>query len=75
MLCSASAGPGPSPRVKEATFAAILSLPGGTVPGNPPANAGDTGSIPGLEDSHVPRSKRSPGTAAEQGAVLGALCS
>ena len=30
-------------------------FPGGTVVGNPPANAGDTGSIPGLGRSHMPR--------------------
>ena len=30
--------------------------PGGTVVKNPPANAGDTGSIPGLGRSHMPRS-------------------
>ena len=30
--------------------------PGGTVVKNPPANAGDTGSSPGLGTSHVPRS-------------------
>ena len=29
-------------------------FPGGTVVKNPPANAGDTGSIPGLGRSHVP---------------------
>ena len=31
-------------------------FPGGTVVKNPPANAGDTGSSPGLGRSHVPRS-------------------
>ena len=31
-------------------------FPGGAVVGNPPANAGDTGSSPGLGRSHVPRS-------------------
>ena len=30
-------------------------LPGGPVVKNPPANAGDMGSIPGLGRSHVPR--------------------
>ena len=30
--------------------------PGGTVVKNPPANAGDTGSIPGPGRSHMPRS-------------------
>ena len=29
-------------------------FPGGTVDKNPPANAGDTGSIPGLERFHMP---------------------
>ena len=33
-----------------------LGLPGGTVVGNLPANAGDTGSSPGLGRSHMPRS-------------------
>ena len=31
-------------------------FPGGTVVKNPPANAGDTGSCPGLGRSHMPRS-------------------
>ena len=31
-------------------------FPGGAVVGSLPANAGDTGSIPGLGGSHVPRS-------------------
>ena len=31
-------------------------FPGGAVVGNPPANAGDTGSSPGLGGSHMPRS-------------------
>ena len=31
-------------------------FPGGTVVKNPPANAGDTGSSPGLGRSHMPRS-------------------
>ena len=30
--------------------------PGGAVVGSPPASAGDTGSIPGLGGSHMPRS-------------------
>ena len=30
-------------------------FPGGAVVKNPPANAGDTGSIPGLGRSHMPR--------------------
>ena len=31
-------------------------FPGGAVVKNPPANAGDTGSSPGLGGSHMPRS-------------------
>ena len=31
-------------------------FPGGTMVKNPPANAGDMGSIPGLGRSHMPRS-------------------
>ena len=31
-------------------------FPGGAVVKNPPANAGDTGSNPGLGRSHMPRS-------------------
>ena len=31
-------------------------FPGGTAVKNPPANAGDTGSSPGLGRSHMPRS-------------------
>ena len=31
-------------------------LPGGSQVKSPPANAGDTSSIPGLERSHMPRS-------------------
>ena len=34
----------------------IGDFPGGTVVKNLPANAGDTGSIPGLGGSHMPRS-------------------
>ena len=33
-----------------------LGFPGGTVVENLPANAGDTGSSPGLGRSHMPRS-------------------
>ena len=33
-----------------------LGFPGGAVVKNPPANAGDTGSSPGLGGSHMPRS-------------------
>ena len=34
----------------------MWGFPGGAVVKNPPANAGDTGSIPGLGRSHRPRS-------------------
>ena len=34
----------------------VSDFPGGTVVKNPPANAGDTGSSPGLGRSHMPRS-------------------
>ena len=34
----------------------VADFPGGVVVKNPPANAGNTGSIPGLGRSHVPRS-------------------
>ena len=33
-----------------------MGFPGGTVVGNLPVNAGDTGSSPGLGRSHMPRS-------------------
>ena len=35
---------------------AILGFPGGAVVESLPANAGDTGSSPGLGGSHMPRS-------------------
>ena len=34
----------------------LWDVPGGTVGENPTANAGDTGLIPGLGRSHLPRS-------------------
>ena len=34
----------------------MRGFPGGAVVENPPANAGDTGSSPGLGGSHMPRS-------------------
>ena len=34
----------------------LSGFPGGAVGENLPANAGDTGSIPGLGRSHMPRS-------------------
>ena len=33
-------------------------FPGGTVVKNPPANAGDTGSSPGLGRSHMPQATK-----------------
>ena len=36
----------------------LLGFPGGAVVENLPANAGDTGSSPGLGRSHMPRSNR-----------------
>ena len=36
----------------------FLGFPGGAVVENPPANAGDTGSSPGLGRSHMPRSNK-----------------
>ena len=39
-----------------------LGFPGGAVVGSPPANAGDTGSIPGPERSHMPQKQLSPCT-------------
>ena len=40
---------------KLACFKRSLDFPGGPVVKNPLANAGDTGSIPGLERFHMPR--------------------
>ena len=34
----------------------VRDFPGGTVVKNPPASAGDTGSIPGPRRSHMPQS-------------------
>ena len=34
----------------------VMGCPGGAVVKNPPANAGDTGSSPGLGESHMPQS-------------------
>ena len=36
--------------------AELVGFHGGAVVGNPPANAGDTGSSPDLGKSHMPRS-------------------
>ena len=38
----------------------IEGFPGGSVVKNPPANAGDTGSIPGPGGSHMPWSSSAP---------------
>ena len=39
---------------------AIKGFPGGAVVKNPPANAGDTGLIPGLGRSHMSNQARAP---------------
>ena len=44
----------PFPHIHK--FSLILGFPGGAVVENLPANAGDTGSSPGLGRSHIPRS-------------------
>ena len=41
---------------KDMWMGAPLGFPGGAVVENLPANAGDTGSSPGLGRSHMPRS-------------------
>ena len=42
--------------VEEQSRRLVEGFPGGAVVENPPANAGDTGSSPGLGRSHMPRS-------------------
>ena len=42
--------------VKKKIGECLGGFPGGTVVKNPPANAGDTGSSPGLGRSHMPQS-------------------
>ena len=42
------------------------ALPGGSVVKNPPANAGDTGSIPGSGRSHMGAEQLSPCTTATE---------
>ena len=49
------------------------AFPGGSLVKNPPANAGDTGSVPGLGRSHMPQSNEasvpqllSPGPGAQE---------
>ncbi|XP_029092249.1 uncharacterized protein LOC114903544 [Monodon monoceros] len=44
------------PRLKKK----LMGFPGGTAVGSPPADAGDTGSCPGLGRSHMPRSGWAP---------------
>ena len=39
---------------KELSIELLLDFPDSTVDKNPPANAGDTGSIPGLRRYHTP---------------------
>ena len=47
----------PLKRLKDSPFQKLnVGFPGGAVVENPPANAGDTGSSPGLGGSHMPRS-------------------
>ena len=46
----------PCPSLFVPLLKAFQGFPGGAVVGNLPANAGDTGSSPGLGRSHVPRS-------------------
>ena len=40
----------------EVHLTSMKGFPGGAVDKNPPANAGDTGSIPGPGRSHMPQS-------------------
>ena len=42
--------------MERAVKGVLEDFPGGTVVKNPPANAGDTGSIPGPGRFHMPRS-------------------
>ena len=44
------------PQDRKLKMIRILGFPGGAVVENLPANAGDTGSSPGLGRSHMPRS-------------------
>ena len=44
------------PALKPSQKVYVRGFPGGAVVENPPANAGDTGSSPGLGRSHMPRS-------------------
>ena len=44
------------PSLSDCIKMTMRDFPGGTVVRNPPADAGDTGSIPGPERSHMPQS-------------------
>ena len=44
----------------------LAGFPGGGVVKNPPANAGDTGSSPGLGRSHMPRSNEASARSEER---------
>ena len=44
--------------LKKLFWKCIRDFPGGAVVKNPPAKAGDKGSIPGLGRSHMPRSNK-----------------
>ena len=44
--------------ITKAKFIVFMGFPGGPVVKNPPANAGDTGSTPGLGRSHIPRANK-----------------
>ena len=41
-------------QINRKLFFFLIGPPGGSAVKNPPANAGDTGSIPGLGRSHMP---------------------
>ena len=43
-------------RIRNKVLKCLAGFPGGAVVENLPANAGDTGSSPGLGGSHMPRS-------------------
>ena len=48
--------PSPGKQKEDPENCQLQDFPGGAVVKNPPANAGDTGSIPGPGRSHMPRS-------------------
>ena len=57
-LLSLSVMPEMYPRCCKYQWFLFRDFPGGAVVKNPPANAGDRGSIPGLGRSHMPRSNQ-----------------